>query len=436
MRYWHLLLGTVFIYLAAHVKLGVPGPVASLGRWVLLAGAAAVSVWLLSFSRRAEPFPNRTGGIGAAVLVFCVLTLSTALAGFQVRLSVLKWILLSVQLFIFVYAANRLVPVRHWVWLVGGLFVLFAVPTMLTFMGAVTGYSPIVTFFGIYHQGRLAVLGNPNSVGMVALASGVTALWVQEAPFVRERWARRAVPLGVVVASALVVLWTASRSALGGLAVGGGIWAIATGKGARSIGLGALAVLALWVWSLDFSALDSLGMVVERLQGGRLLDTRESVWEASLRNWKEYPWFGHGYGVTEGGYDLEGLSGSVGSVRDGSGYFGVLESVGGMGLGGILVLYTAVARNVWHLWQLSVVHNGLRTQVEWLLGAMGGALFFGFSVNAIGEPWLVGPGSFPHLVFWCALGIHVAGTARVRTQMAEKSRHRSLVGSPAPSRVS
>jgi O-antigen ligase len=370
------------------------------------------------------------------VLGFYVLTFSTALAGFQVRLSVFKWVLLGAQLFVFVYAGNQLLSVRQWAWMVGGGFVLFAVPTMLTFMGAVTGYSPIVSSFGIYHQGRLAVLGNPNSVGMVALASGVTALWVQEEPFVRERWVRRVVPLGVFVASALVVLWTGSRSSLGGLVVGGVIWAVTTGKGAKSIGLGLLVTLVLWVWSLDFSALDNLGVIVERLQGGKILNTREGVWEASLRNWKEYPWFGHGYGVTEGGYNLRGLSGSVGSVRDGSGYFGVLESIGVMGLGGLLMLYVAVARNVWHLWQLSVAHSDLRTHAEWLLGTMGGALFFGFAVNAVGEPWLVGPGSFPHLVFWCALGLHVAGTARVRSHTARRHRQRSPVGSPAPSRMS
>ncbi len=417
MRFWHLLIATVFVYLAAHVELGVPGPVASLGRWVLLAGTAAVSTWLLGFSQWVKPFPKQTGGIGAILLVFYLLALSTALAGFQVLLSVMKWMLLGVQLFAVVYAANRLLSLNHWIWLVGGLFVLFAVPTVLTFMGGVTGYSPVVSFFGIYHQGRLAVLGNPNSVGMVALASGITALWVQGIPFVRERWAWWSVPIGVFVASALVVFWTASRSSLGGLAVGVLIWAVTTGKSARVISLGTIGVLILWAWSFDFSVLDSLGMVVERLQGGTLLNTREGVWEASIRNWKEYPWFGHGYGVTEGGYELEGLTGSVGSVRDGSGYFGVLESIGVVGLISILLLYAAVARNLWTLW---IKHTGKYPQPDWMLAAFGGSLFLGFAVNAVGEPWLLGPGSFPHLVFWCALGIHLAGMTRFWERPATK----------------
>ncbi len=433
MRYWHLLLGTVLIYLTAHVKLGVPGPVASLGRWVFLAGTASVSVWLLAFSRRVSPFPRRTGGVGTALLAFYVVAFSTALAGFQVRLSLLKWVLLTIQLFVFVYAANRLVSVRQWCWLVGGLFFLFAVPTLLTFIGAVTGYSPFVGVFGFYHQGRLAVLGNPNSVGMVALASGLTALWVQGVPPVTERWMRRVVPLGVLIASLLVVLWTGSRSSLGGFVAGGLIWAVATGKGKRSIGLGIMGGLVLWIWSLDLSALDSLGVIVERLQGGTLLDTRESVWEASLRNWKEYPWFGHGYGVTEGGYDLEGLTGSVGSVRDGSGYFGVLESIGVIGLGGLLVLYAVVGRNLWRLWRLTVEYADVRKTPAWILAMLGGSLFFGFAVNAAGEPWLVGPGSFPHLVFWCALGFHVAGTVQVRSSLVKRSGRRTPVASPVSS---
>ncbi len=433
MRFWHLLLGTVFIYLAAHVELGVPGPIARLGRWVFLAGAASASVWLVAFSHRAKPFPQNTGGVGTALVVFCVVALGTALAGFQVRLSVLKWILLSIQLFVFVFAANRLLSLHQWTWVVGGLFLLFGVPTVIAFIGGVTGYSPFVGVFGFYHQGRLAVLGNPNSVGMVALASGITALWVQGAPPVAKQWTRRVIPLGVLAASTLVILWTGSRSSLGGFVAGGLIWAVATGKGKKSIGLGLLGSLVLWVWTFDFSALDSLGVIVERLQGGTLLDTRERVWEASLRNWKEHPWFGHGYGITDGGFDLEGLASSVGSVRDGSGYFGALESIGMVGLWSLLMLYAAVCRNLLHLWRMSVRHDELRARTEWLLAMLGGALFFGFSVNATGEPWLIGPGSFPHLVFWCALGIHIAGTVRVRSRFAKRNSGGHPVAPHSPS---
>ncbi|WP_263818888.1 O-antigen ligase family protein [Salinibacter sp.] len=432
MRYWHLLFGTIFIYLAAHITLGVPDGIASLGRWGLLAGTAGMSTWLLVFSGRAGRFSGRTGGVGTVLLFLYGLLLATALAGFQVRLSVLKWLLLGTHLFVFVFAANRLLSLRQWSHLAGALFLLFAVPIVVTFIAALTGFSPILSSFGVYYQGRLAVLGNPNSVGMVVLAGGVTALWVQEWPTVAQKWSRRAIPLFVIGASTLVLLWTGSRSALGGFVLGAIIWAVATGKGGKSIGLGLLGGIVLWVWSLDVSTFDTLGIIVERLQTGTLLDTRDSVWTASLRNWREHPWFGHGYGVTDGGYTLDGLTGAVGSVRDGSGYFGVLESVGVVGVLGLLTLYAVVARNLWHLW----AHWGGHRRPDWILAMLGGSLFFGFAVNAVGEPWLLGPGSFPHIVFWCALGLHVAGTARVRSHKAKRHRQRSPVGSPTPSRMS
>jgi O-antigen ligase len=411
MRYWHLLFGTVFVYLAAHVKLGVPSGIASLGRWGALFGVAGVSIWLLTFSERARSVLSRTGGVGFILLVLYVFLLGTALAGFQVRLSILKWVLVGVTLFVFVYAANRLLAVEEWSRLVWALFFLWAGVLAVIFVAAVTGVAPLLSHFGIYHQGRLAVLGNPNSVGMVALTGSVTALSLQEWPAVVGRWKRRAVPLAALIASFLVLLWTGSRSSLGGFVLGALIWAVVTGKSGKVIGFGLLGGIVLWIWTLDLSSLETLGVIVERLQSGTLLATREGVWEASLRNWQEYPWFGHGYGITDGGYDLEGLAGSVGSVRDGSGYFGVLESIGVVGLGLFFVLYGVVARNLWHLMRQ---RGRAQDRPGWRLALYGGILFLGFAVNAVGEPWLLGPGSFPHIVFWWALGAHVAGMSHLR----------------------
>ncbi|WP_103028983.1 O-antigen ligase family protein [Salinibacter altiplanensis] len=418
MRYWHLLFGTIFIYLAAHIKLGVPAEVASLGRWGALFGVAGVSIWLLTFSDRSRALPAQTGGVGMAVLTLYVFLFGTVLAGFQVRLSLLKWILMGTHLIVFVYAAHRLLSLREWSWLVWGLFFLWAGVAIIIFVAAVTGVAPILSQFGIYYQGRLAVLGNPNSVGMVVLACSITALSLQEWPAVIGRWRRRIILLGTLVVSFFVLLWTGSRSSLGGFVVGGLMWAVATGKSGKVIGFGLLGGVVLWVWTLDLSSLQSLGVIVERLQSGTLLATREGVWEASLRNWQEYPWFGHGYGVTDRGYDLEGLAGSVGSVRDGSGYFGVLESVGIVGLSLYFVLYGVVARN---LWRLTMQRELMKGRPGWRLALYGGVLFLGFAVNAAGEPWLLGPGSFPHIVFWWALGVHVAGM--VRCEVGTRHRH-------------
>jgi O-antigen ligase len=144
--------------------------------------------------------------------------------------------------------------------------------------------------------------------------------------------------------------------------------------------------------------------MLSRFNPDVLMDSREGVWEASIESWREQPWFGKGYGVTSSGYAINDISNSIGSVRDGAGYFGVLESVGVIGLSALLVLYGTVARNVWIL-----THVKRRGSVGWHLATLGGTLFLALAVNAAAEAWIMGPGAFAQHIMWFALGLHVAG---------------------------
>ncbi len=405
MRFWHFLFGTIFIYLGAQIDVGLPASLTGVGRWITLFGVAGAGTWLLAFSDRARSFPSRTGGVTTAIVGLLVMYLATALAGFSVRLSVLKWILLVTQIYVFVLVANCVLKREDWYALVQSFFLLLAGVMGIILLAVLTGITLIATGWGTYVQGRLAVLSNPNSIGMVALISAVTALWADRWPaFATAR--KRYIPWASAIGSVLVILWTASRTSLAAFIVGAGIWVVATRKVRWSLGLGALVALGGWIWSMDATLVEIAGVMAERMQADVLTASRDSVWEASLRNWREYPWFGHGYGVTEG-YETDGVAGAAGSVRDGSGYFGVLESVGVVGLGALVAFYGVVA---WSLAKGTIYRATAAAQwADWDLALYGMSLFFSLAVHTAGEPWMLGPGSFGHIAFWMAVGLVVAG---------------------------
>lgn len=415
MRYWHLLFGTVFIYLAAQIDIGVPASLTGVGRWVALFGVAGAGTWLLAFSGRTRSFPTRTRGLTTTIFGLLIMYLATALAGFAVQISVLKWSLLVTQVYVFVYVANCVLRREDWYALVEALFLLLGGVMGVILLAVLADVTLIATGWGTYVQGRVAVLGNPNSIGMVALISAVSGLWAGRWPTFVTTW-KQYVPWAVAVASVLVLLWTGSRTSLASFGVGAAIWVVATRKIGWSLGLGVVLGLVTWVWSMDATLVELVGVIVERMQEDALTASRDHVWEASLRNWREYPWFGHGYGVTEG-YQVDGFAGATGSVRDGSGYFGVLESVGIVGLGALVALYGVVA---WSL-QKGIIYRAAAAAQwsDWNLALYGMSLFFSLAVHTAGEPWMLGPGSVGHLVFWLAAGLVVAGVSSGRTRSSK-----------------
>lgn len=404
MRFWHLLFGTVFIFLAAQVSIGVPGSVANLGRWALLFGTAGVAGWMLFMNIGCRRYPVHARRVTTAIFVVLVIFLITVVVGFAFRISFLKWILLSTQTFLFVYAANRLLSLQEWHRLLEWTFLLLAGVLAIIFIAGLTGIKLLPTTWPVYLMGRIAVVGNPNSVGMIAIVGGVMALWAQRWPLFAHEW-KQVIPVITVFIALVVLLWTGSRTSLFALAVGAGIWAWGTNRLMWGLGIGVFAAALALLGMLDARSLDFASIMVDRLQSDGFTDSRDRVWEESLRNWRHYPWFGYGYGVTEA-YEGEGFLQAIGSVRDASGYFGVLESVGMVGLSMLVALYAVVAAT---LWRTLTMLKQPEEQPRRMLTIAGASLFFSLVVHAGGEPWLLGPGSFMHLIFWLSLGMCVAG---------------------------
>jgi O-antigen ligase len=148
------------------------------------------------------------------------------------------------------------------------------------------------------------------------------------------------------------------------------------------------------------------GVSENYLEGRDLTASREHIWEASWQSWKQQPLLGYGYGISGKDYEMTSLVSAVGAIRDGSGYFGVLESVGLVGTGLLFILYAKVAV---HLRRLAAMGSAARNHFGWWLSGLGGTLFLALAVHATGEPWVIGPGAFPHIVFLLSLGMTIAG---------------------------
>ncbi|WP_263841240.1 O-antigen ligase family protein [Salinibacter sp.] len=325
-------------------------------------------------------------------------------------LSTLKWGALILQVLVLVYFSVHLLSTPQWERLIMGTFGLTSAVVLLAFGVYLLGYNP---FWGhpLWHQGRLAALSNPNSVAGVAALNGIMALWVRER-YLRgsSKWNAIVVLLGI---SVVVLYLTGSRTSTGAFLAGTLVWGWATGN---------MRWFFLLFGSLLVLLLVSEGYFYDITGQFRLKDptnSREGVWQASYASWLERPWFGYGYGITGQRYTVTSLASAIGSVRDAAGYLGLLESIGIVGAGGLLAVYTATLRHVWtaaHLWR-----QGARSRELWI-GVTTGTIFATLIVHAGGEAWIIAPGGFPHVLMWMSVGGVVFGMLGLRAKTHPSNR--------------
>ncbi|GEM_PF-1878859 len=122
-----------------------------------------------------------------------------------------------------------------------------------------------------------------------------------------------------------------------------------------------------------------------------LFESRVQPWEAAMANFREHPWLGLGFGVTNQGEAA--WSAEVGSwyaTETGGSFWGTLSQVGAVGSAplflAILILLIEAGRFAW------------KVKDPWLTGVYGSVL--ALTVNAIFEGWLIAPGNFIGIYFW------------------------------------
>lgn len=408
-------------FLVMQVDVGVPRWLADAGRWALLLGTAALGLG------SDAPLEVR----GAAVLrarasLLLLACLGTVLVSTSPLTSLLKWVALACQVFIFLWATPALMRHQDWERVTHVVRVLLALILVPSVAGVAVGAQ-------VFRGGRLAGLTNANSLGIIGLSLASLSIWgIHPAS---RRWTRDQVRSAVEYGCCVIaVALTGSRSSLAGLIVCTAAWLV-FGGARRALFVGLLIGVPAVVVGFERVVGTLLRPTAELfMRGERLTESREAVWQASLAAWKESVFFGYGYGVSALEVD-GGLTSSVGAIRDGAGYFGFLESVGLVGALALVALYWALAAALVRLGRDARAKQ--QGGAAWLTAMRGGSLFFALSLNAVGEPWILGPGSLPHLLFWFGAGLFVVGQAGSLQAKPRGHEGRDLHAGaePAPRRV-
>ena len=393
---WVGLLALMFIYLSGLMRTFLPQSLALSLRWPALAAALAVLA-----TRRTTTFPDRWERFvrGTALAFFAAAGLSMFFSKYP-ELVAMKLVAQVMTTALAMVAARRLTPDEWQKFIVG-----------LQWMFGVAAAAALV----LGHQGasaRLGGLSNPNSLGAVGTAAASLILWdLLDGNRRRHKrlywWSQ----LAMLMASLALIVATGSRSSQAGFAMALGICVLSAPKRQRLIEIAAvIAIPATFLMSSWF--VSSLTLAQNRWARDDLLESRRVPWEGSLAAWERSPWFGHGFGVSDTGVPWTGGLSAVGIIRDGTGYLGMLESVGIVGFLPLVVLLSAAGTRLLYV-------AGLRRSADqtWVTAMKAGTLLMALAVQHVGEPWLMGPGMMLNPLFWLSLGAFI-GCSQALTRSA------------------
>ena len=306
---WFVILA-VLAFLSCHADVGIPFEVADPGRYVMLVlsiliGLRAKVFLDVSPKSRETPSGNRQtkpkegnllpgrikvsqhiapqepilANVGSsrrqelmtqAVWLFIVMATLSSILSENPLPAFLKLFVFALQAFLFGVLCPAKLEAEQW------NQVIRALQLMLLFAVGLALYKG-QTDMGAWHQGfRLGGISNPNSVGLVAMASGVMLLWDLEGESKATRsWDHRFV--WIALAASLWVLWkTYSRSSLGGFAAGMAVWLLSSDKRRRYAYLMLAAVVVMYLVDYNLWEL-SLTFKLTSGRGGREVSFRPDI---------------------------------------------------------------------------------------------------------------------------------------------------------------
>jgi O-antigen ligase len=387
----------------------VPVSFAESGRWIslvlcTLVALVAPRVTLPSLVGRASGFQ------AAAFIMVAAYGISTLDSIFSEK-SQLYWAVCALQVFLFTQLASKL-GLQAWRTVYLSMLVMCAGVCV----AALLGYSQNPERYVV--QGRLAGTTNANSTALIAMLGAVLGCAALLSDEIARNLTRRLLLLGCVAACLPSLVLTGSRGSLGGLVIGFATVAIVYGGVSRRrlLLLVAVAVGPALIAAMGSNVNESLSSVYARADSDDILYSRREVWEASLDVFRESPWFGSGYGV----HDAEG------GFIDGSGYHGLLASVGLVGLIAFFGVAAWMLLHLWHALRAIRMYPAQLSGNRELLGFAAGC-FTGLLAQGIGEPWTIGPGAFAHLIFWLSAGACVAGITMVYPPLQSASMPQAAV---------
>lgn len=384
----------LFCFAAAQVSIIISPKIADVGRWIGMTVSLLIGhEWLKNNGHR---FFFKQGSVDALIWGLLLAYSLSAFTSFAIEKSSIYLTVCFLQIILFTFMSRQL-SLESWRFLFCSLATICIA---VAFIG-VGGYIRTPEEFLV--QGRLAGLGNANSVGLFAMIGLIicTAKFLfaeMEDVNRRKRWKQYYLLGGI--GCLVSMLLSGSRGSLGGM-IAGVLVVFFYVRGVSRVMLGLFALIPLMPFLnllVETELKQKIASAYIRGGGGDFLFTRRYIWAKAIEYFKEDPWLGKGYAV----HDTSGL------VLDGSGYHGMLASVGIVG--------TALFLSVAGLILVRLFRRGmmLTKQKNYLPGnrellALGGGCFVALLVQGVGEPWMLGPGSFMHVVFWLSAGACIAG---------------------------
>lgn len=361
------------------------------GRWVILIMTLASGLVLVQANRGARGWSSVDSLLLVMLVVFGLSTWNSEQPARSWLLYSIYWVEVIVIVFI-----PRTLDLRLW----RRLFVCMAVIATLAAWLALKGYASGSEEYD--RGGRLgSAMVNPNSVGMscmLAILFGWTLVCTQRG------WSRWAFVVGQGVLL-LVLYLTGSRSSILGTIVGSVYvlallrrwWLVLLASAIIPVVLLGMAVVQnIDPASREAMRADMEQRVVRADREGDLFSGRRYNWEMALAFWRVHPWLGNGFGVTDP-YDPRPI--------DGSGYHGMLASVGVLGVAAfslpVFLLLWKVGRAARDpCWGLSFPMANDPREIM----ALGSAPVVGLLVQGAGEPWMIGVGSLMTFTFMLGVG--------------------------------
>ncbi len=368
------------------------------GRWPILCLVLLTGMMLFS----AEKGVRRWTTVDTSLLVMLTVFGFSAAYSVQPGKSILYYLILWFEFGALVMVPRLLDPV-YWRRLLVGITGILFVTAVLSLYGYAAGDA--LSGGG----GRLRSAGiNSNSVGACFMMA-ILILWTY---IYTQRGGLRWLACGAQAALLVGLYLTGSRSSLVGMIIGTFfVFALLRRYVSMLVGVVVL-VFALMVFGLIGVAKESVSSsssMRETLQEdfstrimrkeGRVqpddpFQGRRGPWAQALEQWRNYPWLGNGFGVTDP-YSIRPI--------DGSGYHGMLASVGVLGTIAFAIPPLILLGSVWrsvrsrHWGNRPVLENDPREIMAFGSGPMVGLL-----VEGVGEPWMIGIGSM--MVFLYMLG--------------------------------
>lgn len=289
--------------------------------------------------------------------------------------------LLSMLVFSPLFRSNRLIRFREEIF--ESILVLFVIYTLISFLGLVVGVFPIKGFGGF--QG---VTVHGMTMSIVASISFLTSLgWFYKY--------KKMMFILIMIISFMVLILGASRGALLATFLGLICFQLGTSKVKLKAISNILIFMSLIFISVMFAPTEYLDRIMQKFsaisESGKLIGSRELLWESRINEFKTSPIIGIGFGNMIEELNDYGINES-GGIESGSSW-GMILSMSGL-LGFSIFLFFIFNR----------IKSVLKSQNNIFNGFIFGLLLF-FLIHMMFEGYVFASGSVFMILFWLTISM-------------------------------